>query len=170
MSSIPAHRFAIAFFLVGCALLGASLGRIVRHLELLPGDLAAPAKSGAVERAAPKAKADAAEAEGEAAAALAPAPAPAPALAAKPPVDIFTLSRTPIAVVGRMRYQVLGLGQDETTGAQVVWLRSLGSNRISGFAEGAAIFGGPVKVERISASHVGFRHDGEVVRIALDVE
>jgi hypothetical protein len=169
MSSIPAHRFAIAFFLVGCALLGASLGRIARHLDLLPGDLMAPAKGGALELEAPKARADAAEAaEGKAAAV--PAPAPAPALAAKPPVDIFTLSRTPIAVVGRMRYQVLGLGQDETTGAQVVWLRSLGSNRISGFAEGAAIFGGPVRVERISASHVGFRHDDKVVRIALDVE
>lgn len=166
MSSIPAHRFAIAFFLVACALLGASLGHIARHLDLLPGDRVAPTASGAPEQEASNAKADTADAAGEAAGDS----APAQAMAAKPPVDIFTLSRTPIAVVGRMRYQVLGLGQDETTGAQVVWLRSLGSNRISGFAEGAAIFGGPAQVERISASHVGFRHDGKVVRIALDVE
>jgi hypothetical protein len=165
MSSIPVHRLAIAFFLLGCALLGASLGHIARRFDLLPGALRAEARS------SPPRERQAAEASGDAAAAAsAPAAAPTAALAAKPPVDIFTLSRTPIAVVGRMRYQVLGLGQDEATGAQVVWLRSLGSNRISGFAEGAAVFGGPVRVERISASHVGFQHDGKVVHIALDVE
>lgn len=85
-------------------------------------------------------------------------------------VEIYDLTRTPIINVGPFRYAILGLGQDSSSGRQLVWVRSLQSGRVGGYAEGAALFSGPVRVERVERGEVSLRYRGRSfpVQLALD--
>ena len=85
------------------------------------------------------------------------------------PVYVFDIdvTRTPILEAGRRRFAVLGLGQHADSGRQIVWMRSLSDNRISGFGRGEAIFGSPVRLAAISADAVRFRYQGRVLTLAL---
>lgn len=80
---------------------------------------------------------------------------------------LLNLSRTPTIDAGRLSYAILGLGQDADSGRQVVWMRSLKTNRVAGFAEGEKVFGGPVRVEGISDMTVELAFRNEVRRIEL---
>ena len=73
---------------------------------------------------------------------------------AQGPTYLLNTSRTATVDTGSRRYEILGLGQNADSGAQVVWVRSLRSNRIGGFAAGQRLFGGPVRVAIIDGVEV----------------
>lgn len=85
------------------------------------------------------------------------------------PVYVFDidLARTPSIALDDMRFAILGLGQDATTGRQIVWVRSILTNRIDGFARGEALFGSPVRVQSIRRDAVVLAHGGRMHALSL---
>jgi hypothetical protein len=86
---------------------------------------------------------------------------------AKEGIDVFSLSRTPTVAAGKFRYAILGLGQDSETGSQIVWVRSISSNRVGGFAEGEPLFGGPVAVRDIASDRLTLVYHNEPVAVPI---
>ena len=82
-------------------------------------------------------------------------------------IALMTLSRAPTVAAGRHRYQILGLGQDEESGRQIVWVRSITTNRVGGFAVGDQLFGGPARLESISPRRVILTYRDQPVDVAL---
>ena len=80
---------------------------------------------------------------------------------AKQTVDVFSLHRAPTVAAGDFRYAVLGYGQDSLTGEQIVWLRSITTNRVGGFKEGQRLFQGPVTVSAIESERLVLAYQGE---------
>lgn len=91
-------------------------------------------------------------------------PAPQSSLGA---TYLVNLARTPTVDAGRLSYAILGLGQDADSGQQLVWVRSLKSNRVGGFAEGDKVFGGPMTVSEISGLVVELAYEDQVRRVEL---
>ncbi len=80
---------------------------------------------------------------------------------ARPTVDVFSLHRAPTIAAGSFRYAVLGYGQDSLTGEQIVWMRSISTNRVGGFKEGERLFAGPVKVSAIESERLVLSYRGD---------
>lgn len=76
-------------------------------------------------------------------------------------VDVFSLHRAPTVAAGAFRYAVLGYGQDAGSGDQIVWVRSLTTNRVGGFKEGQRLFEGPVQVASIESERLVLSYRGE---------
>lgn len=87
---------------------------------------------------------------------------------AKNAIDLVDLARAPSFSAGILRYQILGLGQNPRSGEQIVWVRSLSSNRVGGFAVGQSLFGGPVRVATISANLVTMNYLGDKREVDID--
>lgn len=81
--------------------------------------------------------------------------------------EIMDFPKTPLAKIGSFRYQILGLGQNPETGRQVVWIRSLTSNRVDDFAVGQPLFGGPVTITHISLRRLELTFRNQVHQVSL---
>lgn len=81
--------------------------------------------------------------------------------------DLLALSRAPTVAAGHSRFAILGLGQDEESGRQIVWIRSITTNRIGGFAEGDRLFGGPVRLQSVSVTKVTLSYRDQPVDVTL---
>lgn len=86
---------------------------------------------------------------------------------ALPMVDVFSLSRTPTVDAGRFRYAVLGYGQDSDSGEQIVWIRSITTNRVGGFKVGDALFSGPVSVQAIEEGRLTLAYQGQGYEVPI---
>lgn len=86
---------------------------------------------------------------------------------ARPVVDVFSLHRAPTVAAGQFRYAVLGYGQDTFTGQQIVWMRSITTNRVGGFKEGERLFEGPVKVASIESERLVLSYRGEEIEAPI---
>lgn len=82
-------------------------------------------------------------------------------------IDIMELPHTPWIRLGGGNYQILGLGQNPDTGHQVVWVRSIPSNRVGGFAKGQPLFGGPVKVKAIQRDRLEVSYRDQTHEVPL---
>ncbi len=82
-------------------------------------------------------------------------------------IDIMDLPHTPWIRLGGGNYQILGLGQNPDTGRQVVWVRSIPSNRVAGFAKGQPLFGGPVKVTAIQRDRLEVSYRDQTHEVPL---
>ncbi len=80
---------------------------------------------------------------------------------ARPTVDVFSLHRAPTVAAGQFRYAVLGYGQDSSSGAQIVWMRSITTNRVGGFKEGDRLFEGPVTIASIESERLVLSYRGD---------
>jgi hypothetical protein len=88
-------------------------------------------------------------------------------VAAKEPVHLVTLSRTPVFRADGEKFAVLGLGQDARSGRQLVWIKHIGTNKIKGYREGQALFGSAVTVARISDRKVDINNLGVRIPVVL---
>ncbi len=82
-------------------------------------------------------------------------------------IDVFSLARTPTVAAGKFRYSILGYGQDEMTGRQIVWVRSITTNHVGGFAAGDKLFDGPVSVEAITDDRLALSYRGGSVEVPI---
>ncbi len=87
---------------------------------------------------------------------------------AKEGVDVFSLARTPTIAAGHERFAILGLGQDPESGRQIVWVRSIDSNRIGGFAVGDTFFDGDVQVASIESTKVTLIYENDPIDVPLE--
>ncbi len=95
--------------------------------------------------------------------------AAAPAMSAREPVQVFTLSRTQTITVAGASYALLGLGQDSTSGRQIVWIRDLRTNQVGGFATGDRLFGTKVMLSAIAPREIALRAGTKVVTVPVSL-
>jgi len=88
-------------------------------------------------------------------------------VAAKEPSQSMSLSRTPYFHVGGNKFSVLGLGQDQRSGKQVVWIKNVKSNEIRSYRKGQPLFKSLVKIDRITNETVYINNLGKRTPVSL---
>ena len=86
---------------------------------------------------------------------------------AKESVNIMSLSRAPTFRANGRKFAILGLGQDSDSGKQIVWIKSVRSNKIEGYQVGDSLFGSAVTVAHISSNKVQINNLGVKIPVTL---
>lgn len=84
-------------------------------------------------------------------------------------VELLEFQKTPFLTFGGLRYQILGVSQDEGSKGSFLWVRSLTSQRVGKFALGDQLFGGPVKIVAMSTHEIRLSYRGRDHAIPLGV-
>ena len=88
-------------------------------------------------------------------------------VAAKEAVHLVSLSRAPAFRANGKKFVVLGLGQDSRTGKQLVWIKSVATNKVKGYREGDSLFGSAVTVASIESNRVQINNLGVKIPVTL---